>query len=201
LPESMAAYVPLILPPPLRPLAEVLAVFVGVVGIYCSAKIYIFTGRVFWRGGRTYAKFGGTAAVLGAATLLATAALAEAVTGEPAMLSAAIAGAILATLGKLAYEANAMRTEGAVDAEGRQLHLSTRLMLKHFGRVTTARFAFAILGGVLLPLGVAVSAVGSWSAAVLAVAGLGCLVAGELAERVLYFGAVAPLRMPGGVKS
>ncbi|MEN1678951.1 MAG: DmsC/YnfH family molybdoenzyme membrane anchor subunit [Planctomycetota bacterium] len=175
---------------------ELLAVLSGAAAVFCSAKIYQFTGRAFWLGWRTGAKFAGTAVVLGLSLMLAAAAAAEYAAGITSPLSLLIGAVTVATIVKLVYEATTLNAR-----TNHSLALSSRLMTGQLQGPTVARFVAGGLGGVLLPVAVAACGVGSLAAAVLAVASFGLLLVGELLERYLYFAAVVPLRMPGGVKS
>ncbi|MEM1305678.1 MAG: hypothetical protein AAGG46_12320, partial [Planctomycetota bacterium] len=179
-----------------RPGFELASIVFGVLGVFCSAKIYEFTGREFWLGLRTGLKFGGTPVVLGFAGLLAAASGTAAVMdhGMPIVLLAI--ATMLATAAKLAYEWSILR--GPHDPTG-SLRLTAMLHRGKLSKLSTARVAAAALGGLLLPL--VAAATGGYLSAGAALIGLACLTVGELAERALYFSAVIPLRMPGGLKS
>ncbi len=198
LPGFVTQWFPLVFSPLVRPAAEVGAVLAGAAGVYCSARIYIFTGREFWLGRRTHLKFAGAGVVLGLALTLATLAVSEAITAEPQMLSLLIIGVIFTALGKLAFEAAALREPPTDDST---LHLSAKLLRHDLASLTKARFGLGLVGGAVLPLAVAVAGIAGWLAATLAVLSFLCLLSGELLERALYFSAVVPLRMPGGVKT
>ncbi|TWT31076.1 Anaerobic dimethyl sulfoxide reductase chain B [Posidoniimonas corsicana] len=195
LPELIQSLLGLALPGFARPAAEVLAVAAGAAGVFCSAMIYIFTGREFWRGVRTFARFFGSAVVLGPAFTLACVAAAAAATAQTSSAGVLAAATVLATVGKLAYETRLfLNTSGS-------LPLTARLMKRDLRPLTLARVALAVFGGVLTPMVVGVAGLGSWGVAAMAVVGFGGLLLGEFAERALYFSAVIPLKMPGGVKS
>lgn len=165
--------------------AEAAAIVSGLAGVYCSAKIYLFTGRAFWLGNRTFAKFGGTVAVLGGAGAAAASALLSHPATTPLALMAALAAAA-----KLGFEASLFTqpTAGRND-----LALTAKLQRGPLRRVTTARFALGA-GGLLLAIAAAVGLAPIATAPM----ALAALLAGELAERWLYFSTVVPLRMPGG---
>ncbi|TWT75847.1 Anaerobic dimethyl sulfoxide reductase chain B [Posidoniimonas polymericola] len=195
LPESAEGLLATVLPAPARPLAEAAAVLAGAAGVFCSAMIYIFTGREFWRGPRTFAKFAGVALVLGPAFALACVASNAAATRESTSGGVLLAVVLVATLTKLTYEALVFaQTEGS-------LPLTARLMKRDLLPLTLARFGLGLFGGVLTPIVLSITGVGSWGGAAMAAVGFGCLLLGELAERALYFSAVIPLKMPGGVRS
>lgn len=189
----------LVLPAPTRPAAEALAMLSGAAGIFCSAMIYVFTGREFWLGGRTFGKFFGTAAVLGFAGTLAAATAMAASSGAavPAWVLWFLSlGTIASTFGKLWFERSIVagphqRTE--------TLRLTAKLLDGPLSLISRARVTSAAIGGTLLPL--LTLAVDGYTAAVLALIGFALSVLGELAARAIYFSAVVPLRMPGGLKS
>lgn len=185
LPEFAAQLIEKLVPATLRAPVEVLAIVAGALAVYCSAKIYSFTGRTFWLGARSLAKFGGTALVLGLAIAAATAGIAGASSIVLAWLAVMVAGA------KLAYEASLLPR--SKDAKG-DLRLTARLQLGALRPVTVARFACGAAGvASLLAAGIGVLP------PLFAPLGAAALVAGEFAERWLYFSTVVPLRMPGGM--
>lgn len=189
LPESILSLIETLLPSALQVPAEALAILSGAIAIFCSAKIYIFTGRVFWLGHRTLVKFGLTALVLGfAAGLACTTVLGG---GSPAALATCLAITLIA---KLAYEASLFKTDSA------DLQKSARLQLNAFRPALVTRFAAGVAGLVIASL-LSAGVVEGALAGFLGFATLGVLVMGELAERWLYFGSVVPLRMPGGTPS
>lgn len=184
IPGFVQSILDLVLPTALQVPLEVLAIVAGSVAVYCSAKIYMFTGRTFWVGERTLAKFGGTPVVLG----LATGSAAAAIAGVSVTLIAALT--LFVAVAKLVYEAKLL--PAAKDTEGDQ-RLTARLQIGPLRSVTAARFASGSLGvafSFLAMIGVA-SVVFAPLAAI-------AFLAGELAERWLYFSTVIPLRMPGG---
>lgn len=172
----------LILPPALQVPAEVLGIVSGIVSIYCSAKIYIFTGRKFWLGNRTFIKFFGVAVVLGLAGATAAAAISGNVIGLALMASVAV-------VAKLFYEASLFS-----ETEDTEIALTAGLQRGPLGGVTMTRFACGVAGIACLLLaaaGVVPMVAGAFAVLVLLV--------GEFAERWLYFSTVIPLRMPGGI--
>ncbi|TWT97579.1 Anaerobic dimethyl sulfoxide reductase chain B [Botrimarina colliarenosi] len=185
MPEFVSKLIEKLVPVALRTPVEALAIVAGAVAVYCSAKIYIFTGRTFWLGSRSLLKFAGTALVLGLAAASATIGIAGGSASALAWLAVIVAGA------KLAYEASLLAHR--LDHEG-DLRLTARLQLGALKPVTVARFAVGAAGvaslliaglGVLPPL--------------FAPLGATALLAGEFVERWLYFSTVVPLRMPGGM--
>ncbi|MGL4514871.1 MAG: dimethyl sulfoxide reductase anchor subunit family protein, partial [Lacipirellulaceae bacterium] len=171
------------LPPSLTALAGALALLSGVAAVFCSAKIYTFTGRVFWRGSRTFAKFFGSTVVLGLATSVVAA---EAFNGPARVLAIAF---IVVLAGKASYDFAVVRHARRSTTD---MALTARLQLGPLRPVLVAR---------LLLAGLAVVAAALVAGGMDALFAIGVLIAalgGELAERWLYFSTAVPLRMPGG---
>ncbi|QDU90453.1 Anaerobic dimethyl sulfoxide reductase chain B [Pirellulimonas nuda] len=183
---------PLEPPQALRVPLEAFTPIAGAVGVYCSIRIYQFTRRVFWIGLGTASRFWLTSAVLGPALVLACWSLTQ---NAGAVSHGLAAWIILAATTKLLFEASILRPSAETHPSQR---LTGQLMTGPLAAVTGARFAAGVLGGVVLPL--AGLAAGGAVAAAISCTSLGLLVVGELAERTLFFGAVIPLRMPGGIK-
>jgi Fe-S-cluster-containing dehydrogenase component/DMSO reductase anchor subunit len=198
---------------PARPGAAVdglgfLVAAVGAFGVGCSVMIYAVTGRAWWRTNRTALRFALTAVACGLATTLATTltgALARGgevtarAAGEAAVPLALLVAAVVGL--KLAWEgAFLLRVRrGGVPED--DLDRSARLLLgPELGGLTRWRFGLGLLGGVALPLVVAVlcaapdPSVGA-AAMLAAVATIG-VVAGELCERAGFFAAVTSPSMP-----
>lgn len=178
--------------PALRLPSEVAAIIVGVAGVYCSVRLYQFTARQFWVGLRTLGKFFGTATVTGLATLLACSTSVDAVGGR--WIAVLL---VVASLAKLGYEAAVFRSTLEPD---HLLRLTARLMTHELRQLTVLRFAIGSLGGVLFPLMVVAMTDVPMVACMVAVLSFLCVLMGEMVERVLYFSAVVPLRMPGGIQ-
>jgi len=183
----------------------------GLLGVYCSAMIYVFTKRECWNFPRVIAKFVGTAAVLGIAAmwlslLLSTVLQSSAESSRfVALHGAQLCWAMLAISGaKLFWEAAAFRH--LLDRRMTAMRRSAILMARELPRTTLARFATGLLGGVLLPAILlqhldALDTAGV-SAPFLAITGVlfvACL-SGELLERSLFFTTCASPRMPGGLR-
>lgn len=172
LPTAISAWLPRLFPEQLRIVAEIGAILAGAAGVYCSARIYQFTGRLFWQGFRTYGKFFGTAAVVGLSMLAAF-------TGHSVLLLAAVAVMLV----KLASEAELLSQGHRATSS---LRLTTRLHQRELKAAHFARNLTALLGAALLAISPAI--------------GVLLVLTGELLERFLYFAAVVPLKMPGGIK-
>lgn len=185
----LEAYVPgfvksllaVILPGFLQTPLEVASIVAGAVAVFCSAKIYMFTGRKFWLGEKTLVKFGLTPPVLGSAVGLAAAAI-----GGGSTLGWVIL-LMLATGGKLLNESKTLReTDG-------DLGLTAALQRGALLPITVTRFTAGVVGMLA-----AVGVTSGVAPAFLGVTAVVALLVGELAERHLYFSSVIPLRMPGG---
>jgi formate dehydrogenase iron-sulfur subunit len=163
----------------------------ALLGVFCSAMIYIDTRRAFWRRGPVFIKFFGTTLLLGAAGC------AMILAWEPALADAARVCAILATLSRLAlfgWEAADLRRSFR-DRE-QPNHRSARVIWELCRPVVLARFglfAAATLLGVL-----AFTSRGK-AAAICAALAFALSFAVQLIERHFFFTAVVAPRMPGGV--
>jgi Fe-S-cluster-containing dehydrogenase component/DMSO reductase anchor subunit len=175
------------LPSPAGPLRSGLAVgtaALGAFGLFCSVMIYVDTRRVFWRFANTAPRFFGSAVILGLASALTA-------RGTPPTLGFVLAAA---TVLKLAFESKALAPLGEPWDEVPTPARQTALLLTGPLRPANEwRVIAALLGGVLLPLGLALGAV----PAAAAWPSLGLAVLGELAERYLFFRAVDAPKMPG----
>ncbi len=174
---------------PLVPFQKVLALAAattGLLGVACSAMIYVDTQREFWRASQTFGKFFGTTLLLGVATVLA----ATNFVSWP--LTAAL---VITAVAKLAFENRIFHQ--LVDTDTftlTSLNKTARLLTDELGLAARLRVACGIAGGVILPLLFTVN----HSIAGLAFGALALAVIGELLERYLFFTAVAPAKMPGG---
>ncbi len=127
----------------------------GLMGLFCSALIYVATRRHFWRAGQTFPRFFGTAALVALA------------------LPAPTAAALL-LLVKLALESRTYFDHS----------VSARLQRGPLVRAALGRDLLGLAAVILL-------------LALPGVAALAALLAGELAERYLFFRAVDAPKMPG----
>jgi DMSO reductase anchor subunit len=80
------------------------------------------------------------------------------------------------------------------------LNKTARLLAGTLGFAARVRVVVGFAGGVLLPALFLMNGAGTAGDG-LAVAALICCVAGELLERYLFFTAVAPVKMPGGISA
>ena len=159
------------------------AAVVGLLGVFCSMMIYHDTRRPLWNWRRSLPLFFGTTLILGAAG-------AE-IFHHSAMLVAAI---IIAAFGKLLVEVLALRH--ITSRSLTPLKRTALLVTGKFQLVAFARLLCTMLGGIGLPLALALHLVPHPLAAMLAFA---LLLLGELIERFLFFTAVVAPKMPGGL--
>ena len=174
---------------PLAPFQKPLlfaAAATGLLGVVCSAMIYVDTQREFWRASQCFGKFFGTTLLLGAATTLA-------ITNSASWPVVAVL--LAATVLKLAFENRIFQQLVDVDTFTlTSLNKTARLLTDELGLAARGRVACGILGGLILPLLLVMNPAGAG----LAAGALSLCVMGELLERYLFFTAVAPAKMPGG---
>jgi formate dehydrogenase iron-sulfur subunit len=179
-----------------------MVVFLGAAGVACSVLVYHVVRRPFWRASLGGVKFGGTAIVLGLATALAGNGMAAVfhAGGQPtewAFLTAAI-GLIAASCAKLWFEAWTVR--GFASSALPALRGTALLLSGSLERAAVIRCLLGVLGGMLLPLlaVVLMATAGAAVGAAAAVLALAASIAGEMAERYLFFSAVVRPKMAGG---
>lgn len=182
----------------------------GLSGVLCSVMVYVVTRRAYWNAVATTLKFLLTTLLLGAATALITslftAAYVESLRPSEVMVAygRSCCGVLaLAMAAKLLVEASVFRHLRDKQASG--LRRSAVLMTGDLAAATKSRFICGFLGGIALP-GMLVHAAssspseaGSGFICLVAIAMFIACLAGELLERYLFFAAVAPPKMPGGV--
>ncbi len=187
--------------PGLRAAMVAMIVSTGVSGVACSVLIYHVVQRPFWRAPLSGVKFGGTSLVLGLAIALAAGAIARlfhpSTPSTDWLVEAAAIGLIGASCGKLWLEHRLCR--GFATSELAPLRGTARLLGGALARPAAKRRFLGVVGGVVLPL-LAVAAMATASAAAgaaAAVLALAVSIAGEMAERYLFFAAVVRPKMPG----
>jgi Fe-S-cluster-containing dehydrogenase component/DMSO reductase anchor subunit len=195
----------------LRGLLGAAAAGAGALGVFCSVMVYAATKRTHWRGPMTGFKFGLTAVILGAATVSAVSLASPSGLGRtgavPPFVTTgayrALMWILMAAAGlKLVTEALIFRhLRDAHHSIGKRLAL---LMRGEFGRLTALRFLSGALGGLVLPavgllLLLADPMFHAGAMTVLAICAPVLLLAGELAERYMFFAAAPASRMPGGI--
>lgn len=155
----------------------------GAAALLSSMMVYIDTPREFWRWTQTVPRFLGTTLLLGAA-----------ITSIFKNGDARLYGLIAAlSLSKLALELTLLRNLSAEKQTA--LQRTAKLMVADLARVTALRFGSLALvtlisGGIFFWK----SNASIWTAGLL----FAVLLASELAERSLFFRAVAQPKMPGG---
>jgi len=170
----------------------------GVLGVFCSAMIYHDTHRDFWHLRFSGGKFYGTTALLGTVTSLLVVAC---VSPDLPLLSALAGFALVAGIAKLSVELPIFRK---LETEGfSPLHKTALLLDGPLGLLHRCRVACGVIGGVALPglLSLQTLATNTSSSLVIveAISIFALCLIGEFIERRLFFVAVQPLKMPGGV--
>jgi DMSO reductase anchor subunit/ferredoxin len=170
----------------------------GAFGVFCSVMIYEYTRRPFWNGVDTAAKFFGTTLLLGASTVLLTLAASGGLNGQGPLLARVLC---LTMLAKLGWELKVLLR--LFDRTLSPQRRSAQLLTGALRPVLMARIALGILGGVLLPWSLLSADGATVSTGIVVACGLSwlLLVAGEIAERYLFFAAVVANRMPGGLST
>jgi DMSO reductase anchor subunit len=192
----LAAATTIFVCPGLRePVLMLITALTGVLCVFCSGMTYHVTRRDCWRGELSIGRFFGTTAVLG----IAGAWCATAFSGRDcAWFAVALA---VATTAKLSRELALLR-RCPDDADlNDELPIETVaqsafLMRFRLGGILRSRLACAWLGGVTLPL---LSLIPGPATFMMTIIGLLLCLAGEIAERVLFFRAATVARMPGSV--
>jgi Fe-S-cluster-containing dehydrogenase component/DMSO reductase anchor subunit len=192
------------------PILEWSVVVTGLLGVFCSVMIYVFTGREFWKFGPSATKFLLTSAVLGiSATCVSIVAFGLFVDSPEARQLSRQAGVPLlraltiAAGAKLIVEAALFRH--LLSRRQSPLNRSARLLVGPLSNSTFARFGCGLLGGIVMPMFVwieldAAETRGVFIGVSVALLFVACLV-GELLERYQFFAACASPRMPGRLNS
>jgi DMSO reductase anchor subunit len=173
----------------------------GLAGVFCSVMIYRDTRRTFWQMKFTAPKFIGTALLLGLATVLFTMTLKSvfmATAAPPALRHVVVmlcGFLVVATTVKLLWELTVFAHLN--DHEWTDMKRTALLISGLLRRVTISRFVCGVLGGITLPALLLFGVIPP----VIAIGILPVSLAGELLERYLFFRAVVPLKMPGGIAS
>ena len=174
----------------------------GLAAVFCSIMIYQDTRRTFWRTTMTSLKFVGTTALLGPATILFSM-LSQSIFA-PAIAPQTLFHQIVhllcgfiaaATTAKLLWELTVFTHLN--DTDWTNMKRTAILMCGELKRATIARFASGALGGVVLPVAGLLGTLNAGTAAGI----LAFSLLGELLERYLFFSAVIPPKMPGGIAS
>jgi len=180
----------------------------GILGVFCSAMIYVDTHREFWSARRTGIRFALTSLVLGLSaviTLMSTLPLlpissaVDPLRASPLGPLGALAGWILLVLSTLKLASDASIFRHLQTGKPSTLKRTALLMLGDLRSVTLTRFAVGFLGTLLVPFAAigAESGSNSLAPAIAATVGFGCLMLGELVERYIFFSASIAPKMPG----
>jgi Fe-S-cluster-containing dehydrogenase component len=172
----------------------------GVIGVFCSAMIYHDTRREFWRLPLSGGKFFATTLLLGATTALLGA---SCLSGIPRLTAALAALVTTGAIAKFAVELPIFRR---LEVEDYSPLYKTALLLKgELGLSHRCRVACGVVGGIGLPILLALQSLAAtqpaWLVITEASSALALCLIGELIERRLFFVAVQPVKMPGGIAS
>jgi len=203
---GLAAAWPLSLSPAQRPaivtatpFLQNAAAFAGVVGVFCSVMVYVATRREQWSGTYTGTKFFGSTVLLGAATVLAVAAWTSGHAEPLAQVSRSLLFVVFAvTMTKVTTELALLLHFR--DKQQSNLKRMAQVMLGDLQTATKLRFLLALAGGLLLPLVFWTKGLEGRARAPGMTVMLVVLLAGELAERDLFFRAAPASRMPGSIR-
>ena len=192
-PESITA----LIPGWAAPVTLGVAIGVGLVGLYCSAMIYIATQRRLWRRSRTAIRFFGSGLVTGSAFAAAAMQFGQA---PSAVTWACVLICVLLALLKLGWEWRVhlgppQSADESFDARSRKLVRTSlnplrkaRIMLAFLSLSIIVPAAFWTLASSPAPSGVLLTVAAT------------CLLAADYFERLLYFSSVVYERMPGVLK-
>ena len=174
--------------PPLSGLTAVIAV----VGVFCSAMIYIDTRRSFWSAPIVFTKFFGTALLLGAAGCAAVLGWVGAPVADAARLFSIIATAM--RVGLFVWEG--MQLRGSL-ADSEAPNFRSALIIWKLGRPLALARVAIFVGATFF--GVLAFTDAGLSAALWATFSLALTFASQVIERYFFFTAVVAPRMPGGI--
>jgi DMSO reductase anchor subunit len=183
----------------------------GMIAVFCSTMIYVFTQRECWSFARVGVRFALTSALLGVAAVWLSILISTLVSPSHAVFALihesgpTLCWALVAlAVAKIIWEGAMFRHLWA--RQMTPLKRSALLMTGDLSSVTLARFALGLLGGAILPamlVGDAASlSEGAGFVQFVVLTGFlftSCLV-GELLERYLFFSACAAPQMPGGIR-
>lgn len=196
---------------PCLTLAGAAVAVTGLIGLFCSAMIYVFTQRELWSFEQTIARFCLTAGLLGSATtwvsllllqwFVDTSAASRLMIGVgPRLTQVLMAFGVV----KLLFDASLLRH--LVSRRTTSLKRSALLVTGALSTVAFARMGLGVIGGLAMPAillsnldQASTLATNPVIAVAICMTWVGC-VGGELLERYLFFAAVSSPRMPGGVR-
>jgi formate dehydrogenase iron-sulfur subunit len=183
----------------------------GVIAVFCSTMIYVFTQRECWSLTRTGVRFLLTSVLLGVGTLWLSMLVGMLVWPTESLVSVVrehgpnLCEAVILVSGiKLTWEGALFRH--LLFRRMTPMQRSAILLTRELSNTMLARFALGVLGGILLPvfLRSEAAAISNTTGSVEFVTTAGLLVAaclaGEVLERYLFFAACAAPRMPGSLR-
>jgi len=183
----------------------------GIVAVFCSIMIYVFTQRECWSFWRVGGRFALTSVLLGIAAVWLSVLLSSLAAPSPALFALIHqCGPILCWV-LVALSMVKLMWEGAIFRhlwfrKMTPLRRSAILMTGDLSNATLARFALGVLGGAILPTMLAGEAATLANGAglvqfiVMTALMFSACLAGELLERYLFFSACAAPQMPGGIR-
>lgn len=175
---------------------------IGFFAVICSVMIYVVTRRKWWSGTSTGAKFFGTAAQLGFATMAVTTCVTARLFPEAELdgtLRTLATWFLGVTTVKLLFEASMFLH--LWDKQQGDLKRTALLMVRDLKQVTIVRFWLGVIGGMIVPALLLLTDAEASRSTTLAFTAFGFLLAlgGEFLERTLFFTAVSAPRMPGAI--
>ena len=169
-----------------------MTIIVGIVGLVCSAMIYVATQRRLWRVSRTFTRFIGSAVVAGSAWTVVTMCFSGA---SMVVTTSYVFATIAALVAKLAWEQK-IQTASLAGFDEFDIR-SARMFTGALESTADFRRDFAMAGIGLLGVAWLVAFSAPTVAAGIAALAATAICGGEFVERVLYFQSVVYDRMPG----
>jgi formate dehydrogenase iron-sulfur subunit len=182
--------------------ASCMVALMGLLGVYASVMVYHDTQREFWNRTFTGIKFFGSTLFLGSALALLVLTLSLRASSNLEGIRVACVILLLGSIGKGAVELRFLQRP-ALPRPGKQPELwnplarSTDLMKGVLAPLVQLRFLIAFTGGILLPVMILLEQGLPHPLASLLIL-VFCFIA-EALERHLFFRAVTPPKMPGGI--
>ena len=179
--------------------AKVLSVVTAVtalVSVYCSAMIYIDTGRAFWIRELTFPKFFGTTVLLGSGATACILSWIPGVSHTP-IWELANTAALIATLSRvILFGWEVQNFRDLLTSSKDPNHRSGLIMWKLRRKLLDIRVLLFVTSMVLSLMATVQD---GWNAAFLTTAAFALTALSQTIERYFYFTAVVAPRMPGGV--
>jgi Fe-S-cluster-containing dehydrogenase component/DMSO reductase anchor subunit len=179
------------------PLAIVTA-GLGLIGVFCSAMIYVDTRRAYWRSEQTFIKFFGTTVLLGSGGAAAVLRWTDALTSAPPIAAATILTFVATLIQAALFYWELQNLHRSLCDESDADHRSALVIWKLRRSLLMARcgiFAGAMFCGILANTDT------GWNGAVSATFAFLLTLGSQLIERYFFFTAVVAPRMPGPLSS